>query len=1071
MFKKIILSLLSLYAVLGFIILPIVLKSKVVEIANEKINANLSIDDIDFNPFIFRLLIYGVKLEDLSGKHLVSFDSFEIDINPHKLYNGTINIKKVLLSNPEILLEQSKDKTFNLASILKESDEMPQKQEKETSSKLPRITIDELALEGGKFTYTDYTKINKFHILVNDISFTLKDLDTDDFTSSGAEFRFHSHLGNGGKLDIKTNILGLKPLKIDGSIDFKLNKLYNHQRYVQDELGIEVANGKLSLYADYSANIDDLNSTSIDNLKISLADLRLKPKNENRDILNLKLLKINNASIKPFQQKVHVGDISLANLLVDFSIDENGNIDWLDYINSIDRDKDERTKSNAYAISVGNVNTHLDVNTVADNDSNESNMIVSNVDFKLNDFLFNDKTKNEKLAEFKKFEINDVNIDTSTKNILVSKIDLNGLGVYLRKDKRGMNIDGLIPSKESKETKEHKTKEKPISVEKPFSVKLKQVSLSAAEVNFNDESIELKTLSKLDEININAYNIDSMKNSWLDYDLSIRVNSGGTITSKGNVRHTPLKQKGKINIDKISLKEVTPYLQENMFVNINDGFVSLDSKVSYEKNDLNPDLHVEGSFALNSLEVADSRSDDVLLSVGKTNLKSFEFNMFPNSLYIDEIGLDSFYIDAVVDENKSMNLAKLTKAKSDDNLTKVEDSNTTASKKEENFPLKIMRLHVSNGAANFADYSLPVRFKTSIHDLNGDVYAISNKKGEVSYVDIDGEVDKYGSTKLKGSIEASNIKSYTDIEFSFKNLGLNSFSGYSAKFAGYKIEKGKLFLDLGYKIYDSELLGKNSLIIKSIELGDEVEDENITKLPLGFAIALLEDSDGVIDIDMPVEGNMDAPDFKYGALVLKTLVKLIVKAVASPFNFLGAAMGLNGDDLKYVEFEAAKFVILPPEKEKLDNIAKIIVKKPKLSLGITGSYSIEEDKESIQEHKLQLEVLKISGKNGVATIDVLEDIYSKSAGDKIVDALEEEFEKRYEKDEVFKTEYRKELFVRCRDIQVVSVDELKSLASSRAIVIREYLVRTKNIDLSRIILNEIQEENDGVKTALEIVLK
>ncbi|MDA7818100.1 DUF748 domain-containing protein [Sulfurimonas sp.] len=1075
MLKKI-LSVLIIYSVIGFVILPIVLKSQVVEITNKEINAKLSIEDIDFNPFIFRLIIHGLDLKDLSGQHLISFKSFEIDIDPYNLYNGTINVKKVLLSSPQILLEQNKDKVFNLATILKESDEVVKPTEEETPSKLPRIIIDELAVEEGIFTYTDNTKLNKFHTSIKDITFILKDIDTDDFTSRGAELRFYSNLGNGGKIDIKTNILGLEPLNLEGSIDFKLNKLYNHERYVQDELGIEVANGKFSLYADYRVNTNDLNATSIDNLEIDLADLRLKPKNKNIDILNLQSFKVQNASIKPFQKDIHVDGISLKNLLVDFSIDEDGNIDLLDYINNVKSNQNKRLNSYKYSLIVGSMNTHLDLNISSSSEENATNYVnVNNVDFELNNFLFTSQTDNEKLLGFKNFKIDDINVDTKTKDLHVSAIDLNGLGIYLRKDKTGdMNINKLMVSKESKESKSSVESQKDASEEKPFSVKLGKVSLSSAEINFNDESIQDKTISRLDNIDINAYNIDSSKNSWLDYDATIRVNRGGTVNSKGTVRHTPLQQKGTFTIDRVSLKEITPYLQESMHLALVDGFFSLNSNLSYSKSSKQPDLHVTGGLKLEEFELMDSRNSDRLLTFSKTELKSFTLDLFPGSLFIDKINLDAFYVNAQIDKNKQMNLAQLSKTTSDEKKTKESDNNSTIDKGEP-FPLKIMQLHVSNGAAIFADYSLPLQFKTSIHDLNGDVYAISNTKGEVSYIDIDGEIDKYGSTKIKGSIEASDIKSYTDIGVSFRNLGLDSYSGYSAQFAGHKIESGKLFLDLGYKIHNSELLGSNSVVIKKMELGDTIEDENITALPLGFAIALLEDSEGVIDIDMPVEGNMDEPDFKYGSLVLKTFANLIVKAVTSPFNFLGAAMGIDGDELKFVDFEPSEYIILPPQREKLDNLAKILVKKQKLSLDILSSYDAELDKKAIQLNKLTDEVIKRSDE-AILTVDILEDIYEESVGSDISDALKDEFEKRYEDDDdLFDSEYRKELLVRCTSTQIVSLEELQELAQGRANGIRTYLVVDKQIDPSRIIAKDVlvSEENDEkwAKTELKIVVK
>ncbi len=369
---------------------------------------------------------------------------------------------------------------------------------------------------------------------------------------------------------------------------------------------------------------------------------------------------------------------------------------------------------------------------------------------------------------------------------------------------------------------------------------------------------------------------------------------------------------------------------------------------------------------------------------------------------------------------------------------------------------------------------MPIDFKTHIHDLNGDVYAISNNKGEVSYVDIDGEVDEYGSTKLNGSVETSDFKSYTDLSFNFRNLSLDSFSGYSAQFAGYKINKGKFFLDLEYKIHNSELLGKNSLIIRNIELGDEIEDENITKLPLGFAVALLEDTEGVIDINMPVEGDLSKPDFKYGAMILKTFVNLITKAVTAPFRFLGEAMGISGDDLKSIEFEASEFLLLPPEREKLDNVALMLLKKPKLSLGVTGGYDGIKDKKAIQSKKLTLEILKKSDNKNIVTIKILESICGETLGKERLKAIRGDAEKRYEK-ELFKSEYQKELLAACAEAQSVSPEELKELADKRAKTIAEYLINVKSIDASRVLLHEAKEmsgaDDKWVESALEIEVK
>jgi hypothetical protein len=431
-----------------------------------------------------------------------------------------------------------------------------------------------------------------------------------------------------------------------------------------------------------------------------------------------------------------------------------------------------------------------------------------------------------------------------------------------------------------------------------------------------------------------------------------------------------------------------------------------------------------------------------------------------------------------VGKDKKMNFTSLIKQTQNKDEVLKQDDNT--SKVEDSFPIKIMKVDVSMGSAKFADLSLPIEFHTNIHDLNGVIYAISNQKDETSFIDISGEVDEYGSTKLKGSINTGDPKSYTDLDFNFRNLELNSVSGYSASFAGYEIDSGKLYLDLGYDILDSQLVGENSIIIKNIKLGKEFEDENTTSLPLGFVIALLEDSEGIIDIEMPVEGNVDEPDFKYGTLVWKTFANLIVKAVASPFKFLGSMMGMDADNLESIDFEPGLANILPPEKEKLDIIAKMMIKRPKISLSIGATYDELSDKQELKKEKLIALLLKKSGvKNkekheNIMTVDLLEDVYNDLRDDDKLQKIKTKLKKE-SKGENFDRAYLNALVQECTKIQPFEDSELKALALSRARIVKSYLINKKSITSSRIKMLEISsvDEHDEkyTKTKLEVVVE
>jgi uncharacterized protein involved in outer membrane biogenesis len=1183
--QKILIYLFFAYSILGFIIFPLVLKSQLVEIVQKQTNAKLSLDSIFFNPFIFSLEINKAKLTDLNDSHLLSLKSIIINLEPHSLINMAFHIKNLALEEPEISLVYKKDKSINLASILKQTKE-EDKKESDSEFKMPRVLLDRVAIINAKVNYEDYTRKTPFDFSFERIGFELKDIDTKDFNSSDATLRFYTALGDGGFFDLKSEILGLKPFKVKGSVNFEASKLYTQWKYMQDALNLEVADGKIAFFANYYLNLDNLDATTIDNLTLSIDKLRIKPKQKYKDVFNLEHLLVSDVSVKPMKQDVRIAKVALESLDVKVKRDADKNIDWMEYIKTnfsqekqsaskqIDEPKewsvvvddialqkikvnfdDNGVKPNV-TTKLNDLNLHIKNLTLAGDkpfsyemdlrlneeficnskgeikhkildiksytkcsdldlvrfnpyieevarnalsvynlklkqarvgfeanvsmlsSQDQMQIDVSDADIEISEFALNKRNTEERLVDFKNFGVKTLSLDTKNKTLSIEKSVLEDLNIKTRLYKNNkLNMENLIATKK---VSKRASSKKQTTKESEYKVLLKHFALKSAQVSFDDKTLKPALKTKLDRINFNAYNIDSKEKTWLNYDLSARLNSKGYAKSKGKIRHTPLAQEGIFNLKKISLKEFSPYIEKNAYLKLNDGNVNLKSKVKYAKNAKKADLKVHGSLDINEFFLNDSRDNSTLLSFNNMALKSFDYEMFPNRAFVNELDVNGFYVNTLIDESKTMNFATLSKVKkvqtpvNETKTTKSEDKNATK------FPFKIMKVNVASGSAKFADLSLPLEFRTNIHDLNGVIYSISNYAGEVSYVDIIGEIDKYGSTKLLGSVDSSNPKLYTDLSFNFRNLELSSLSGYSASFAGYKIDSGKLFLDLGYNILDSKLLGKNSIIVKNIELGDELKDENITSLPLGFAIALLEDSDGIIDINMPVEGNVDAPDFKYGALVWKTFANLLVKAVASPFRFLGSIIGIDGEELEFIEFEPGLMAILAPEKEKLDNISKLMIKRPKISLKITPQYDEVQDAWILKQQKLIQALMKKSGikntkeQQNSMNINLLEETYKEIAPKKKLSDIKNSLAKTYKGDALNRA-YLNTLIKETTQMQKLTLKELQNLAIKRAKLLKEYLVNLKNIPLNRVIIQEAQkvekDKENWVKTKLEVVVK
>jgi hypothetical protein len=637
----------------------------------------------------------------------------------------------------------------------------------------------------------------------------------------------------------------------------------------------------------------------------------------------------------------------------------------------------------------------------------------------------------------------------------IKNLNLEKFNLYAKRyENKKISFENLIVKKQQK-TKRKKNQKK----QKPYRIKISKAKIKHSNVYFKDYTLNKPTSIRLRNINVYLNGIDSKKRTLFRYAFYARLNKSGIIKIKGGLRHTPLRTKAKININKIALKDFSPYIEQKTYLKILDGKLYTDMNLIYDINK-KPQMQIKGNLDLKDFELFQTFNQKDIFNLANLGVKEFKIEQNPNRAYINEVDIDGMYVDAFIDKNKTINFAKLMK-KSQQKEVKKEDDNATGE-----FPFQIATINIKNSNATFADFSLPIKFKTDIHDMEGNIYAVSNAKDEVSYINLKGVVDKYGSMKLKGNIQTKQPKKYTDMALSFRNLNLHSLSGYSAEFAGYKIKKGKLFLDLAYKINDSKMRGDNSLIIKKIELGDEIEDENITKLPLGLAIALLEDNDGIIDIKMPVSGDIDNPDFKYGKLIVKTFANLIVKAVAAPFKFLGAALGIDTQKLENIDFEAGAYYVMPSEVEKLDKLNSILIKRPKISLSFEASYDAKKDKFALQTKILVAKLLKRSkiksdkDLQNSLSIDLLEDLYMKKHSKKSLQTLQKELKLHYKKDKnKYLTEYRKKVLNQVIKDQEVSKNMLEVLAKRRFDSIKDYLVSQKGINPSRIKLKGIQEIN------------
>ena len=139
---------------------------------------------------------------------------------------------------------------------------------------------------------------------------------------------------------------------------------------------------------------------------------------------------------------------------------------------------------------------------------------------------------------------------------------------------------------------------------------------------------------------------------------------------------------------------------------------------------------------------------------------------------------------------------------------------------------------------------------------------------------------------ISGTINPFESKLKLAMKGEVTSLSLPAFSPFSAKFTGHPIEKGLLTYKGTFGINQDKLTSENALVINKLEFGSQVPDAK-DALPVGLAVSLLQDRQGQIDLNIPVSGSLDDPEFSVGGIIVKVIVNLISKAVTAPFALIG----------------------------------------------------------------------------------------------------------------------------------------------------------------------------------------
>ena len=1112
------------YVIFGFFLVNPVAKKLLPWIGESKLASQLSVQRIDFNPLTLEATVQGLKLAEQSGQPLASFDRLYVNLETTGLFRFAWRIKDIQLSGPRAEFLVRPGGTLNWAALIAKLNE-----DKTPPSKtMPRVLIDHIKIEGGDVEYTDANRSSAaFKASLQPLGVELDGLST--LPEDRGDYVLAAKLPEqGGTLKWDGDV-SLNPVKSDGKVALEGVSLPSLLKVIKTPRNFELPSATLAAGMRYRfVLVKDKPWLQVNGANLIVQNVSLVPRGGSMPVFELKEARVDNASLDLAAQKVEVAGVSVSGAKLAATRGVDGKLDWeslfsvssgatpppaapaaqvsaqksapwklaVKQIRLDDWSARYTDQGFAHPLSVEVAGFGLNAALVGEIGATSA-IQVEPVNLGLGPvqvFSGEDKTP---VARFDKASLSNAAFDMAANKLTIAAIELAGArtSVVLGKDKliNWNRILARAPGARAASQEPSPGKSKPA-----LDLQLGRLAINGVQVAVSDQSTA--TPVNLDIVNAHA----SATNLSLDLDKPIQVEAGlsvkqgGTFSASGKV--VPGRSSGalRLKLAGFALQPFAPYVNQFAKLRLRSGAASTAGSMKFAQGRKGLALDYTGGFVVNDLAITEEETDEAFLGWQKLASDSLQFKLGPNSLHMTELTAIKPFAKIIIYQDKTLNLKRILRSSDNAATAPASPATDTAANQEEaaapapakskasvaspkaeeaakpaEFPLAIERVRIEDANAEFADLSLPTPFGTRMHSLGGVITGLSTDPATTAQVELDGQVDEFGSARVRGSIQPFRATDFTDLLVSFHNLEMANLTPYSGKFAGRKIDSGRLSVDLEYKIKNRQLSGENKFVINTLKLGERVDSKDAMHLPLDLAIALLEDSNGIIDLDLPVSGSLDDPKFSYGKIIWKAIVNVLTKLVTAPFRALGHLLGISSEKLEAIDFDFGSANLLPPEKEKLKNLGQAMAKRPALALTVAPAYEIKGDTRAIQELWIRRDVasemrLKIEPDKEPGPVDTTNPSTQK--------ALESLYDKRFDKQgglKALKAEYEKpkpgarpihaEMLERLTLQIPVTEGELQRLAQQRGAAVKRELVEVGKLDPAKVSVGAAVKQADGGK--------
>jgi hypothetical protein len=553
-------------------------------------------------------------------------------------------------------------------------------------------------------------------------------------------------------------------------------------------------------------------------------------------------------------------------------------------------------------------------------------------------------------------DIDGTHLDLARRSVLVDAVKVTGGAVHgWLNDDHTLNLAQLAgpatPSAPATST----------TAAPNWTVKAPVIGLTDLTVDLQDRSLQPSPTFTLSPLDISVGQFQWPFGPPLDIQVKSGLNHSASVSAQTQITLPDAAVKGHVELAGFELPALQPYLAHYTGITLLSGRLS--AKADLDR-DAKGHITVAAETDVASLRTIDDELRKDFIKWDHLTVSGIRYRSDPAALSIRSIHAQAPYARVIIDENRHLSITEALKpgAQAAQSSAPPAPAPTAASTTRtaelapathtHSMALSIGTVTIADGSANYSDQWIQPHFAIGIQQLHGTIDGLSSDPASRAKIDLNGSVDRYAPAHIWGETNLLSEATYTDISMSYRGIELSGVTPYSGHFAGYKIAKGKLTADIKYHIENRQLTASHHIVVDQLQLGDKVDSPDAVNLPLKLAVALLRDRNGVIDLDLPITGSLDDPQFRIGPIIWKVFVNLLEKAVTAPFSLLGHLFG-GGDQVNVIEFAPGSATLDPAALARLDSITKALDARPGLELDVPTTFSTATDTPALAQERLQ----------------------------------------------------------------------------------------------------------------------